>query len=185
MGRAKVARVKGKVDAIGVREFARRVGVTHAAVQRAIRTGRVTAVRCDARGRVVAITDPEKAVREWVEHTRPRVATGQKAKAGENGQALPAPSALALATQRERDARARLAELEYARKVGELVLAREVEIRWTERIVQARNQMLALPTRAKARLPQLSASDVTVLDALVREALEELATTPPSRGREA
>ena len=93
--------------------------------------------------------------------------------------ALP-PSKLAQATQRERDARAALAELEYQRKMGELVPAREVETTWAALVVAARTTLLGLPTRAKQRLPHLMSTDLAELDKLVREVLGELAKDEPN-----
>jgi phage terminase Nu1 subunit (DNA packaging protein) len=70
-------------------------------------------------------------------------------------------------------------ELRLAVKRGELVSLRDVEQRMARGIIQARTHLLGLPTRAKQRLPHLAPGDLTVLDALVREALEELASGVP------
>jgi hypothetical protein len=43
-------------------------------------------------------------------------------------------------------------------------------------VLQARTTLLGLPTRARQRLPHLGAADLVVLEGLVREVLEELAT---------
>ena len=151
---------------MALRAFARRLGVALSAVQRAITEGRVTAVTWNTKGHA-QISDPVVARQQWQDHTRPRVVAGQ------NGHGRKA-SGLALATQRERDARAKLAELEYARKSRELVPARDVEVRWSARVVAARTTLLGLPTRAKQRLPHLTVKDLAELDTLVREALDEL-----------
>jgi phage terminase Nu1 subunit (DNA packaging protein) len=153
------------MNRMSLRAFARWRGVSLAAVQLAITEGRLTSVGRDGRGPF--IKDRDEAARQWGEHTRPRVAVKAPGKS--------VPSALAKATQREREARAQLAELDYARKSRDLVPAREVETRWTTLVVGARTRLLGLPTRAKQRLPHLSGSDLGVLGELVREVLEELA----------
>lgn len=155
-----------------VRAFARWRGVSHTAVQQRIAAGALPTSVKKIRGRAM-IVDPQRAVEEWEAHTRPKVPTPGDGRSR-------APSALARATRREREARAQLAELEYARKSRTLVPVVDVETRWTALVVAARNQLLGLPTRAKAQLPHLSGDDLSVLDRLVREALEELGSARPS-----
>jgi len=157
---------------MSIRAFARWRRVSHTAVQRRIAAGALPTSAKKVKRRWV-IVDAAKAVTEWEAHTRPRVAA---AAANGGPAAVTTPSALAVATQRERDARAKLAELDYARKARDLVPARDVETRWATLVVAARTTLLGLPTRAKQRLPHLSSLDLVELDKLVREALEELAT---------
>lgn len=73
-------------------------------------------------------------------------------------------------------AQRKLAELDYHRKVGALVSAQEVELRWSGIITAVRDRLLGLPVRLKARVPELTRDQVAVLDELVRQDLEELAT---------
>lgn len=63
-----------------LRAYARHRGVTLAAVQKAVETGRVTAVRRNEKGWLVGI-DQEQADREWAERTDP-------SEAAKNGQVL-------------------------------------------------------------------------------------------------
>jgi len=145
-------------------EFARWLGVDEKSVRSAVKVGRLSG---DVIGRDRAghptILDCEAAATQWAEQTRPR--------AGGNI----APGRLAEATLRERNARADRAELETAIKRGEYVLLAEVDRRWSGFAVQIRTGLLGLPTRARQRLPHLTAADVTELDRLVREVLEEFA----------
>lgn len=92
---------------------------------------------------------------------------------------------IAAARRRLVTAQARRAELRVAREAGELVPARDVELRWSGHIVEARTAMLGLPTRAKLRLPHLTATDLVVLGELIREALEALAVDRPARRKRA
>lgn len=114
------------------------------------------------------IADPGKAAAELAAHTRPRVDSRKQP-------GLARPSALAAATLRERIARAEAFELETAKKKRLLVPVAEVERRWAGHVLRARTALLGLPTRARQRLPHLTAADVAKLDRLVREVLEELA----------
>lgn len=70
--------------------------------------------------------------------------------------------------------KAQLAELDFNERSGKLVPAEEVAARWVELITISKTKLLAVPAKAKARLPKLTAADVRVLDQLIREALEEL-----------
>jgi hypothetical protein len=60
-------------DWISLREYSRRRNVTLGAVQKAIASGRVTAVRRDDKGRLVAI-DAELATQQWSTNTDPDLA---------------------------------------------------------------------------------------------------------------
>lgn len=60
-------------DWVLLREYARRRNVTLAAVQKAIASGRVTAVKRDSNGRLVGI-DAELATQQWATHTDPDLA---------------------------------------------------------------------------------------------------------------
>lgn len=151
-----------------VRAFARWLGVSHTAVQQRIKAGALPASAQRVRGRW-RILDAERAKREWAAHTRPRIDSRKVPGAKDK------PSELAVATLRERIARAEAFELETARKKGLLVSAAEVERRWVTIGVQLRTQLGGLPTRIRQRLPSLTAKDVLVIDRLVREVLEELA----------
>lgn len=168
-GKPSVRKAAARPAPLSVKAYARHRGASPAAVRRAIRDGRLTgdSVGRDARGRP-CITNPTRADQEWASRTRPKVGLVRKGAAG-------TPSGLALATQRERESRAKLAELEYDRKSGSLVRAAEVEIRWAATVVALRTGLLGLPTRAKQRLPHLTVADLGVLEALIRETLEELA----------
>jgi len=119
------------------------------------------------------IVDVELANAEWDSHTRPYVAAG----AGKNGQVPP--TALADATLRERKARAWSIELDIARRTRELVPRREVELRWSGLVVAVRTKLLGVPSRYKQRVPHATVADLGVLEALIREALEELVTEEP------
>lgn len=79
----------------------------------------------------------------------------------------------------EKDWRARLLELEYRQKAGELVDRKTIEAKVFDLFMHCRTKLLALPIKAKAALPNLTRADIAVLERAIREALEELA--PPAQ----
>jgi phage terminase Nu1 subunit (DNA packaging protein) len=82
---------------------------------------------------------------------------------------------LAGATMRERNARAKLAELAYRKQRRQVIPLAEVKRSWADYIVPCKTKIRGLVSRAKQRLPHLTASDVAVLAELIDEALTELA----------
>lgn len=83
---------------------------------------------------------------------------------------------IAAASAAEKHWRSKKAELDYKRAAGELVDAKEITAAFTQLIVTSRTKLLGLPTKAKSRLPHLTLDDLNVLDDIVRESLEELAS---------
>jgi phage terminase Nu1 subunit (DNA packaging protein) len=157
---------------MSLRRFAAWAGLSHTAVQQRIAAGALPTSAQKING-LWMILDAEVALAEWRAHTRPWVAAGGEDGdgAGEPGPASP----LALATQRERLARAESLELELARKRRELVPAWEVEMRWTSLVIEVKNQLLGVPSRLKQRCPAIRAGDLVELEAVLREALDRLA----------
>jgi len=156
--------------AISLSAYATLRGVSYPAVKQRIDAGSLPTSAKRIKGHWLII-DVERANAEWEANTRPYISGGGQGPGHGNGQP---PSALSEATLRERRARAEAIELEVARKTKALVPARDVELRWSALVVGARTRLLGLPSRAKGRLPHLSAGDLVVLEALIREALEEL-----------
>jgi phage terminase Nu1 subunit (DNA packaging protein) len=157
------------VSVIGLRTFSRHLGVSLAAVQRAIDDGRlVKSLTADKKG-ARKLTGIAEAEAEWNANTRP-------APSSPDGGAY-ADLRRQIAEEQLRAARAKreAEELELAARRGELVPAAEIEAAIAEEYAAVRTKLLALPTRAKQRLTHLSPADVRVLDDLVREALGELA----------
>jgi hypothetical protein len=82
---------------------------------------------------------------------------------------------LAEASALEKFWKAKLAELDFGERSGDLVSAEEVKAKWIELVTLSKTKLLGIPSKCKARIPSLTAADVGVIDGLVREALEELA----------
>ena len=72
-------------------------------------------------------------------------------------------------------AQRRRVELQIAAEERRLVDAEAVRGRFVGMVTAAKNRLLAVPSKAKSRIPTLTVADVEVLEALVAEALEELA----------
>jgi hypothetical protein len=83
---------------------------------------------------------------------------------------------IAAASAQEKHWRAKKAELDYKRAAGELVNAQEISARLADLFTTCRTRLLGLPTKAKSQLPHLTLGDISVLDGIVRESLDGLAT---------
>lgn len=147
-----------KKELISQREYARRRGITHVAVQRAIKSGRITTVN----GKI----DPVTADLEWQQNTdqsKPRnriTGSPKQAKApgepsepmslGGADEIISAPST-ATGYAKARAARelyqAQLAKLELDKRRGALVPADEVRLGAFNMARNARDQLIALPER--------------------------------------
>ena len=137
--------------------LAARLGVQREAVRKAVRAGRLDRSRHGTR------FDFTLAVQEW--------------NANRGAAANQADSNGTIAEERRRwiKAKADEAVLRVARQKGEYVRATEVEATWTGYIKRAKTQLEALPSRAKQRDPSLTTAQLVGLQALVQDALIELA----------
>lgn len=72
--------------------------------------------------------------------------------------------------------KAKMARLEYEQESGKLVDAEEFRASFAEMVVSARTRLLGVPSKAKGRIPHLTVDEIGVLDELIREALEEVAS---------
>jgi len=173
-------------------EAARALGVSKQSVYRAVKEGRLTSKECaDGQIRV----NSETMYEEWRGKSQPRIGVGPKPP----GDAVSRPG---LRSREERmspritktneaipdydESRARtehlkaeLLELERKQKEGLLVPAADVEAKWVEIVVLARTKIMGIPTKAKQRIPDLDVDAISVLDAIVRETLEDLAGEAP------
>lgn len=95
-------------------------------------------------------------------------AQGSSAPAGEL-------TTLADASAEEKRWKARLAELEYLERSGQLVNAAAVADALTQEVIRCRTKLLSIASKAKAAIPHLTHAEIRTLDDLVRQALEELA----------
>jgi phage terminase Nu1 subunit (DNA packaging protein) len=137
-------------------------GGSLAQVQRAVAGGRI---RLEADGTV----DECAADLAWESSTD----ATRRPHTSSNGHGPP--SSLAAAKTQESRERTRRLKVEADLLEGRVVLIAEVEQAWARLIVETRLKLQAIPIRAKQQLPQLRPEDLAVLDALICEALEDLA----------
>jgi phage terminase Nu1 subunit (DNA packaging protein) len=149
-------------------------GGTLRAVQVARDSGRLDGVLTHD-GRIISA---EAADAAWAASTNADMvpASGPTAPA----LAVATPSPLAEHRARQAAAAATIAELELAEKRGQLVRIEDVEARWADIVTLVRTKLLGVASRARIRDPSLTSKQVGVFDALIREALEELAGEDPS-----
>lgn len=70
--------------------------------------------------------------------------------------------------------KARMAKLEYEERVGKLVNAEKVKAGVIAMITTSKTRILGVPSKAKARIPTLTVSDIELLEEMLAEAMEEL-----------
>jgi phage terminase Nu1 subunit (DNA packaging protein) len=172
--------VVAKRKLVSMREYARRRGVTTEAVSKAVKTGRISLV-----GKKV---DVAAADRDWSANTQPGQMAAKKtrkapSKATRRTQTAPEaqPAAgdstvnnYATARARREDYLARMAQTDFEERAGQLVNANEIKAEWIKLITEAKTRLLSVPIKCKSRIPGLSALDVSIIESLIRDELEEL-----------
>lgn len=191
-------------ELIGIREAARRLGVSDTAVHKAIKAGRVTVAgrtessqrplvawpqtqddwlansdsskrsHVGSRGSPKREADPEPEVKLATSNApQPE----QPAPPPASSDSTPGRGAPSYAQSRAvREAyQARLAKLDFEQKSGKLVDADEVKVAWFKHIKAAQTRIMGLPSACKTRVPDLPLAVVATIEAIVREALEDLA----------
>ncbi len=182
---------------VSLRAFARHRQVTLAAVQKAITSGRLSASLVRRPGAPVKIVSLAAADQEWDANTNAvKALPAAMAKVTAEATAAAAPAnadpgaagdttktpTLTEAMAREKDWKARLAELDYRERMQQLVSAAQVESKMTETFTRCRTRLLGLPSKLKTAIPHLTRGDLVVIDRFVREALEELVIVDDTQG---
>lgn len=158
---------------LSLRAYAKHRGVSHAAVQKAIRSGRI-ATNADG------LIDSERADAEWNAKTRPGQRRGKQAQPATNEPAE-APVAGGLDYFRARAIRenylARLAKIEFEEKTAKLISRDEVQVAAFTKARTVRDNLLNIPDRVAATLAAESDADKAhqILTGEIRKALDELA----------
>lgn len=181
--------------------YAARRGVSVKAVSKAVATGRLIAsVERDQHG-APKIADADLADREWGANTRPRADYAPRAVAVTEALAPegepPKPDAIRIprasvspelaeyychrsaregAAARRETVQAELAELVLAERRGEMIPIAQARHDVMERYAAVKTRLLGVPRRLAQDFPHLAGEVVPAIDALLREALEELAT---------
>ena len=118
------------------REYAAHRGVTVAAVQKAVETGRITLID----GKI----DPEKADNEWAENTNPAYNTPR----ADDGFSTPYQKSRMMKTTYD----AMLKKLEYEERAGKLVSRAQVESDIFAASRATRDHLLMIPKRVAPRI---------------------------------
>jgi phage terminase Nu1 subunit (DNA packaging protein) len=156
-------------------EAATVLGVSPAAVTHAIKKGRIVPVERNGKEWI----DGETLREQWGNaRSRMRNVNSRVPKPGDVGKVSRAAEDLPDYNEsraRTEWLRAELMELERAEKEGELVRADEVSKAWGDLVAITRTKMMAVPSKAKQRIPEIPADAFVALEEIVREALEDLA----------
>jgi len=156
---------------MSLRAYARHRGVSLAAVQKAIQSGRITA---NADG----LIDSERADAEWIAKTRPgqRRVRPTSATLQEPAEAPAAGIDYFRARAIRESYLARLAKIEFEEKTGKLVSRDEVQVAAFTKARTIRDNLLNIPDRLAATLAAEADADRVhqILSAEIRKALEEL-----------
>lgn len=166
---------------VSIREYARQRGVSHTAVQKAIKSGRLLQ-SVTGLGTKAILIDVDLANEEWptgakevMQSAIEEVQAGPSAPAREPQGELSKTSSTYAQSRAVREAyAARLAKLEFERRSGKLVEAAEVEKRWTDIASTVRTRVLGIASKAKQRIPGLTVQQYKILDGIVTEALGAL-----------
>lgn len=179
------------VEIVGLREFAEIVGVSLAAIQKAISSGRITAVINTRKGRKLVKDD---ALVQWEAARSSRAPAVNPVGPSPDGvkldpEALVSDEGLPWGAQKTKEeallaARRRTRiELEIAELEGELHRADDVAAVWADLLVRFRAKCLGLPSTVApiiAAIPNPDAARIQAeLEIYMREALSELANYDP------
>jgi hypothetical protein len=175
-------------------------GTSHKAVQKAVAAGRI---RLSPDGKV----DSDEADRLWAANTD----ESQRRNLAQEGRTAPVPRAprpeverpappavpeaeppapdggvpdYAASRARREAAEAALAELELGEKRGQLASVREIDARLANEYARAKTKLLAVPSKLRQRDPSVTLEQVELLDALIREVLNDLASEEDAPVRE-
>ena len=159
-------------------EAATVLGVSPAAITHAIKKGRIVPVQRDGKEWIDGETLREQwgNARSRMRNVNSRVpkpgCVGDVGKVSKAQEDLPDYNESRARTEW---LKAELMELERAEKEGELVRADEVSKTWGDLVAITRTKMMAVPSKAKQRIPEIPADAFVALEEIVREALEDLA----------
>ena len=186
------------MSSIGLREFGRQLGISGEAIRKAIKTGRIPASMVGEKklssGRPVpTISDPVGARVAFEQNTHPsyrqdgaKISAGRKRASSSEPPVVASrpsqtadPAALPSITESRQITeayKAKMAQLEYEQATGQLVNADEFKTQFVTMVTTARTRLLGVPSKAKGRIPHLAVDEIAIIDELIREALEDIAS---------
>ena len=161
---------------ISFADLAKMKGVSRSAVSQKKRAGILNGAIVNVNGKDVLNKD--EALRLWETNMVPHFSKLEKVE-GDNRKTTNTEEIPDFNTSRsKREAMmARLAEIDVEEREKVLVSAAEVKSSWAQIISLARTKVLGIPSKAKQRIPDLDTSAMTCLEDIVRESLEDLASS--------
>ncbi len=161
---------------ISFADLAKMKGVSRSAVSQKKRAGILNGAIVNVNGKDVLNKD--EALRLWETNMVPHLSQLTKVE-GNNRNTTNTDEIPDFNTSRsKREAMmARLAEIDVEEREKVLVSAAAVKTSWAQIISLARTKVLGIPSKAKQRIPDLDTSAMTCLEDIVRESLEDLASS--------
>ena len=161
---------------ISFADLAKMKGVSRSAVSQKKRAGILNGAIVNVNGKDVLNKD--EALRLWETNMVPHFSKLEKVE-GDNRKTTNTDEIPDFNTSRsKREAMmARLAEIDVEEREKVLVSAAAVKTSWAQIISLARTKVLGIPSKAKQRIPDLDTSAMTCLEDIVRESLEDLASS--------
>jgi len=161
---------------ISFADLAKMKGVSRSAVSQKKRAGILNGAIVNVNGKDVLNKD--EALRLWETNMVPHFSKVTEVE-GDNRKTTNTEEIPDFNTSRsKREAMmARLAEIDVEEREKVLVSAAEVKSSWAQIISLARTKVLGIPSKAKQRIPDLDTSAMTCLEDIVRESLEDLASS--------
>ena len=161
---------------ISFADLAKMKGVSRSAVSQKKRAGILNGAIVNVNGKDVLNKD--EALRLWETNMVPHLSQLTKVE-GNNRKTTNTDEIPDFNTSRsKREAMmARLAEIDVEEREKVLVSAAAVKSSWAQIISLARTKVLGIPSKAKQRIPDFDTSAMTCLEDIVRESLEDLASS--------
>ena len=161
---------------ISFADLAKMKGVSRSAVSQKKRAGILNGAIVNVNGKDVLNKD--EALRLWETNMVPHFSKLTKVE-GDNRKTTNTEEIPDFNTSRsKREAMmARLAEIDVEEREKVLVSAAAVKTSWAQIISLARTKVLGIPSKAKQRIHDLDTSAMTCLEDIVRESLEDLASS--------
>jgi hypothetical protein len=176
-----------KKKLLTVPKYATHRGKDPSAVRYAIREGKIS--KAIVRDGTRILIDPEIADKEWqtrldptdMETPNPRVKSSPVTKRNKNKEWNPEDpydtSMLVpvLVSRMRREAHeAELMRIKVEKEIGKLIPAEDIEKQWVGLATITKTKVLGIPSKARQRIPELTDGQYSVLEMIVREALEEI-----------
>jgi hypothetical protein len=173
-------------------QYANHRGKDQNAVRYAIKTGKISSHKKGPKKEI--LIDRDAADMEWVPRANPREEVFQPPTNAPFPTVVLGPSSnkdddnfdedddemllVSVAKFRAKKEKydAELAKIKVDKEKGKLIDAKETEARWNQVASITRTKVLGIPSKSRQRMPELTDLQYSILEMIVREALEELAS---------